>query len=98
MALEKQIELDNGVIVNYHRVVSINKITNNQNVIEIASYTSKAKRQEEKDYYINEDDNKSMNVFINTNYISKEYNEKETISDVSNYLKTLDNFKNAIDI
>ena len=27
MALIKEIELDNGVIVNYHRIVSLNKIT-----------------------------------------------------------------------
>ena len=47
MALKKEIELDNGVIVNYHRIVSLNKITNVGNIIEIASYVSKKKRDEE---------------------------------------------------
>ena len=28
MALQKEVELDNGVIVNYHRITSLNKITN----------------------------------------------------------------------
>ena len=28
--LQKKIELDNGVVVNYHRIVSLNKITNNE--------------------------------------------------------------------
>ena len=40
MALKKEIELENGIIVNYHRIVSINKITNDCNIIEVASYTS----------------------------------------------------------
>ena len=52
MALNKKIELKNGVIVNYHRIVSINKITNNANIIEIASYTSKEKRDEEKECHV----------------------------------------------
>ena len=40
MALKKEIELENGVMLNYHRIVSFNKITNISNVIEIASYTN----------------------------------------------------------
>ena len=40
MALKKQVELYNGIITNYHRIVSINKITNNCNIIEVASYIS----------------------------------------------------------
>ena len=33
MGLKKQIELDNGIVTNYHRIVSINKITNNSIII-----------------------------------------------------------------
>ena len=88
MALIKKIELDNGVTVNYHRIVSFNKITNNSNIIEVASYTSKEKREEEK--------NGSTNVFINTIYLNKSYNKNELIEDTYNYLKELDMFKNAI--
>ena len=36
MALSKEIELENGVIVKYHRIVSINKVTNQTNIIEVA--------------------------------------------------------------
>lgn len=97
MALSKQIELENGVTVNYHRVVSINKITNNSNVIEVAGYTSKEKREEEKEYYASEDPNKEMNIFIDTTFIEKEYEENETIEDVYDYLKTTDKFKDAED-
>ena len=48
MALIKEITLENGIIINYHRVVSVNNITNHSSIIEVASYTSKAKREEEK--------------------------------------------------
>ena len=95
MALKKQIELDNGIVTNYHRIVSINKITNNSIIIEVSSYVSEIKRQEEIDYYASENVNKKMNVYINTNYIEKEYNESDTIEDCYKYLKTLELFKNA---
>ena len=95
MGLKKQIELDNGIVTNYHRIVSINKITNNSIIIEVASYVSESKRQEEIDYYASDNVNKKMNVYINTNYIEKEYNESDTIEDCYKYLKTLELFKNA---
>lgn len=90
MAIIKEIELENGVKVNYHRVVSINKITNVQNVIEVASYTSKEKRQEEI-----ERNGQEMNVFIHTSYISTEYNPNINIENIYDYLKTLEQFKDA---
>lgn len=39
-----------------------------------------------------------MNVFINTTFINKEYNETETIEQVYEYLKTTEKFKDAEDI
>lgn len=88
MALIKKIELDNGVIVNYHRIVSINKITNHSIVLEIGSYTSGEKRQEEIE-------NQEMNVFIDTTYMSVDYDESKEIKDFYDYLKTTDEFKDA---
>ena len=46
MALSKKIENENGVTTNYHRIVSINEIVNEQTLIEVASYTSEEKREE----------------------------------------------------
>lgn len=94
MAINKEIELDNGITVRYHRIVSINKITNTQNTIEVASYTSEEKRKEEKQAIT---EGKPMNVFIDTNYIDTEYDENLTIEEAYDYLKTLDKFKNAED-
>lgn len=93
MGLKKEITLGNGVNVNYHRIVSINNITNVCNIIEVASYTSKEKREEEKNAIKNAT---KMNVFINTEYINKEYTENFTIKEAYEYLKTLDEFKDAI--
>lgn len=93
MALKKQIELENGIITNYHRIVSINKITNSSIIIEVASYTSELKRQEEL-----EKEGKEMNVFIDTTFLNKEYNETETIKDLYNYLKTTEKFADAEDV
>lgn len=92
MALIKEIKLENGIVVNYHRIVSLNKITNVSNIIEIASYTDKEKRIEE----IN-DKTHTINIYINTDYINKDYNELETISDCYNFLKTTEKFKDSID-
>lgn len=101
MALIKEIELENGITLNYHRIVSINKITNNCNIIEVASYTSKKQREKEKEYYEqakkSDTFDESMNVFIETTYINKDYSEKETIEECYNFLKTTEEFKNAED-
>ena len=45
MAIIKNIELENGVVVNYHRVVSVDNITNISSIIEVASYTDKKSKQ-----------------------------------------------------
>lgn len=92
MAIIKEIELENGIKVNYHRVVSINKITNVQNIIEIASYVSKEKRLEEKNAQNN---NLKMDVFISTEYLNTSYDETINIDNVYEYLKTLEKFNNA---
>ena len=98
MALKKEIELENGITVNYHRIVSLNKITNQTNIIEVASYTSEEKREEEKAYYEDNSEDKTMNVFINTIYVNKEYSEDETIKEAYEYLKTTEMFKDAEDV
>lgn len=100
MGLIKQIELENGVTTNYHRIVSINNIINEKTIIEVASYTSKTKREEEQSAM--ENSKKSgeaipVDIFINTNYITKEYGGKTSVEDCYNYLKTTEKFKDAKD-
>lgn len=101
MALNKKIQLENGVEVNYHRIVSVNSIINDQTIIEVASYTDEKKRNEEKNAIENgkkSGEAISMNVFIDTRYINKDYNEKDNITNCYSYIKTLDDFKDAKDV
>lgn len=98
MAIQKQIELENGMILNYHRIVSLNKITNKENIIEVASYINEQQREKEKEYYESTDVEKNMNVLIETTHVIKSYNKDETIEDSYSYLKATDTFKDAIDV
>lgn len=95
MALYKEIKLDNGITLEYHRIMTINKITNDSNIIEVTSYINENQREKEKEAI---EKKEPMNIFIYTNYINKEYNANENIEDCYSYLKTIEPFKNAQDI
>lgn len=94
MAIIKEIELSNGVKVNYHRVVSVNNITNHASIIEIASYTGKDKRDEEKHSLEN---NANMNIFMEADYISIPYDSDMNVNAAYNYVKTLEKYSGAED-
>ncbi|MDO4199744.1 MAG: hypothetical protein Q4D57_03210 [Clostridia bacterium] len=94
MAILKEITLPSGITVNYHRVVSVNNITNHASIIEIASYTSKSKRLEEKNALANEEE---MNVFINTEYLSVPYNENLNVSAAYEYVKSTEKYAESED-
>ena len=101
MGLEKNITLPNGVRLNYHRIVSVNVITNHQNIVEVASYTSKAKRQEEQEAYDQARETgewPEIDVLINTQYFNAPYDQDMTIISAYEWLKTLPEFKGADDV
>ena len=106
MALSKKITLESGVAVNYHRVVSVNTITNHANVIELASYTSKAKRTEGRaNAAAAAEGGEAPNagavehdVFIYTNYYSADYDQGMTIVDAYEWVKALPEFEGATDV
>ena len=58
MALRKKIKNKNDIELSYHRIVSLNKITNQTNILEVASYIDGEQRQIELDYYNSTDPNK----------------------------------------
>lgn len=101
MALSKKIELDNGIVTNYHRIVSINSIINEQTIIEVASYINAEKREEEKNALKTAKETgeyPETNIFIHTEYENKEYNENDNIKNAYEYLKSLDKFKGTKDV
>lgn len=95
MALKKRIELNNGVVVEYHRITSLRIFTNIQNTAVVASYVSQNKREEERDAIKNFE---PMNVYIDTKYYNFPYNQKMSIEDAYNALKQLPEFEGATDV
>ena len=113
MAILKEIEKENGIILNYHRIASLNKITNQNNTIEVNSYISEIQREKEMEYQeaqrknanneeLNEKEKEllenGINVFIDAEYIEIPYYENMTIEDAYDYLKTKEKYKDAEDI
>lgn len=101
MALNKKIELTSGIVTNYHRIASMNIITNQQNIIEVDSYTSKEKREVEKTALEQSQEKREtvpFNVFIDATYITCPYNQTMTIKSAYDYLKTLPEYEGAKDI
>ena len=94
MALLKTIELDSGIVLNYHRIVSITKVTNHATILEIAGYTSKDKRDLEIQQLKNGEE---VTAYIDTAFINVNYDEDTTIKDWYAYLKTTDEYKDAED-
>lgn len=97
MALKKDITLNNGIVLNYHRVVSVNNITNNSSNIEVASYINEEQRNKEKEWY-ETNNQEDMNVFIDTRFYSKKYDKNLNVDNAYDYLKTLDEFNGSEDI
>lgn len=110
MALQKEITMPNGIVTTYHRITSMSFFTNVNIFIEVNSYVSKAKREEEDAYYMAKKKKyegalltleeqqlieKGINVFIDADYIAMPYSEETNIKSAYEYLKTLDKFKGA---
>ena len=94
MALLKKIELDSGIILNYHRIVTITKVTNHATIIEVAGYTSKEKRELEIQQL---SEGSAITAYIDTSFISVGYDEGATIKDWYSYLKTTEKYSGAED-
>lgn len=91
MALYKQIEQKNGLVLAYHRVASVNIITNIHNVIEVQSYISENQREKEKQ------DPSFSNVYVEAIYLNVDYNQNMSVDNAYEYLKQLEMFQEATD-
>lgn len=93
MAIKKDIELDNGIVLSYHRISKIENIVNDKTKLEIISYINQ--NQREREIEANDD---SVNVLKLTTTEELEYNDTLTIEDAYNYLKTTEKYENSIDV
>lgn len=89
MALEKRIRQEDGVVTNYHRILFVNSVVNSHISIAVLSYVDKEIRTKEKEGVIVSPYRKSTTYEI-------EYIDNMTIDNAYEYLKTLSDFKNAI--
>lgn len=92
MAIKKDIELDNGVVTNYHRISRIASFINVDSSICVASYLSKQKRLLEKG-------NPSFtNVFIDERTYFLPYDPELNVVKAYEYIKSLPEFEGAEDV
>lgn len=96
MALSKDVTLPNGVTVTYHRIVTLTVFTNVSNLIEVCSYTTPEKREEERAALASDDPR--MDVYMHTRVYEAPYDQTMTVADAYGYLKTLDDFEGASDV
>ena len=95
MALLIKKELPNGLVVNYHRISSLNIITNVRNEVEISSYIDEEKRELEQQAII---ERRPYNTYISRQTLMFPYDQNATVESTYELLKTLEEFKEAVDV
>lgn len=113
MALKKELLLKNGITVTYHRIVALNEIINQSIDMQVLSYLNESKRIEEKEFediqnkiskneeVTEEETDKITEGFETYTYHSNyqiEYQDNFCVEDAYDYLKTLEEFKDAEDV
>lgn len=98
MALLKKITTDNGIAYNYHRIIALETYTNVQCVITTRSYLAKADREEELQLLSDLNDDKWFTKSTSSKSYLLNYDGNMSIPKAYEYLKTLDEFKNAKDV
>ena len=102
MAIKKQITLDNGIVIEYHRIAAITIETNQQITLVIHSYLSEDGRQIEKDYaaglYKDVEFGMMKCPYNKVDFVHPEYDENMTISKAYEWLKTQPEYEGAEDV
>lgn len=98
MALYKKTTSDNGITYTYHRIVSLTNITNVQGVVEVCSYLKQSDREEEISLFENPQEDQWFTKMTSTKSYLVDYDENMSIPRAYEYLKTLEEFKNAKDV
>ena len=117
MALQKDIKMENGVTLSYHRVTSVDNITNISSIERekeehYVAVQNKNKELELKrannelitdDELLTDDEKKllfvdGINVLKETKFYKLPYDKNLNVDGAYEYLKTLDEFKDAKDV
>lgn len=89
MALKKPIVQPDGVTTEYHRILFVQTTVNSHTSIAVLSYLNEQSRQTEKE---------SMQPYKAAVTYETAYDENMTIESAYEYLKTLEEFKDAEDV
>jgi hypothetical protein len=84
MALTVKTETPTHIPLTYHRVVSVNAVSNTQNIIEVASYISQDTRAEEQAAI---ESGSAMDVYIFTQYYTAPYDADMSITGAYEWLR-----------
>lgn len=98
MGFIKSIEKPSGIEFTYHRVTSLMVFTNVQNLIEVGSYVTKKKRQDEVECMARMkagDTSIEPTVLVEATMIVAPYDPDMTIESAYQYLLTLPEFEDA---
>lgn len=92
MALKKKIQKSNGLILEYHRISMLKIDTNLQCTILVDSYLNKESRLKEKDILRNGVTNDTPLPYVDSEYISFDYDENMSIENAYKWLKNQSDF------
>lgn len=98
MALKKMITKPNGLMLEYHRIGMVKIDTNEQITILLHSYLNEEGRNYEKAYARGEIEGEPIFPFVDSQYITFEYDEAMNIKNAYAWLKTLPEFEDAEDV
>lgn len=94
MALIIDKELQNGVKLEYFRIVSLTTIVNQHSIIELAGYISQAKREEEQQC----DPEIGCDVYVDTQYLVVDYDPDFSVNKAYALLKAMPEWAGAEDV
>jgi hypothetical protein len=92
MGLSKRITLGNGIQTNYHRIRTIMHDVGNKTLVDVVSYTSRARRDEEVE------SGGLIETCVNVAWHEHDYDDALTLADAYAWLKELPEFEGATDV
>lgn len=92
MGLSKRVTLANGVQTNYHRIRTIMHDVGNKTLVDVVSYTSRAKREEEREA------GGLAETCVAVEWHEHDYDDSLTVADAYAWLKTTETFEGATDV
>lgn len=92
MGLSKRVTLANGVQTNYHRIRTIMHDVGSKTLVDVVSYTSRAKREEEREA------GGLVETCVDVEWHEHDYDDALTVADAYAWLKTTEQFEGATDV